>query len=336
MTIDVPATYRSEWALFADWCAAFDVPSLPASPVTVAQFLAHENPHASRVVRRRRASAINAVHRAAHLPIPGTSTAVRRLLSTRRRHSDLARQRIRELPVTGWPAGLFGRRDALILWLVAVAGLPSSSLAELRCSDITMPTVTTIRIGGVHHVEIPVDVDDPFGLLPVWKRWMRIRNIMATRPGTAPLVRPLTNAKPVDTSRPPSPQPPPPPARPDYALIPALDQWGNQQALPGHNDEGLSTSAVLAVVNTHLHGRGRGITRRDDWVQRVLDRTAPESSDEPEPVIVPALPDHHNDGVQARKRAMEVFDGIDDTFADIDRRTAELLERTEQILNGLD
>lgn len=336
MTVDMPDTYRSEWALFVDWCAAFDVPSLPASPVTVAQFLAGENPHASRAVWRRRASAINAAHRAAQLPAPGTSTAVRLLLSTRQRHTDIARQRIRELPVTGWPAGLFGRRDALVLWLVVVAGLPASSVGQLRCRDITMPTVTTVRIGADHHVDVPVDADDPFGLLPVWKRWMRIRNLMATRPGTTPLVRPLTNAKPVDLTQPPSLQPPPPPARPDYALIPALDQWGNQQALPGHDDEGLSGSAVIAVVRTRLDGQRRGITSRDRWVEGVLERTTPEGVDTPEPIVVPALPDRHHDGVEARRKAMNVFDGIDDTFADIDRRTAELLERTEQILSGLD
>ena len=335
----IPATYQSEWALFVDWCAAFDVESLPASPITVATFLATENPHASRRVWRRRASAINAVHRDAGFTAPGTSTAVRRLLSTRVRHITAARERIRGLPVTGWPAGLFGRRDAVVLWLVCVVGIPASELGNLRCADLTMPTVQMVRIGGGHEVEYPIDPDDPFGLLPTWKRWIRVRNIMATQPGTTPLVRPLTNAKPVDPQIPPTLTPPPAAARPGYALIPALDQWGNLQSLPGHDDEGLSGPAVTALINAHLHDRRprRGTGRSDRWLRQAIERSTPA----PEPVAVvepevPALPDHHQLGVQARKRAQAVFDGVDDTFADIDRRTAEILERTEQILAGLE
>jgi hypothetical protein len=337
---EVPATYRSEWALFVDWCAAVDLCWWPASPVTVARFLAEENPHASRRVWRRRVSAINAVHRSAGLPVPGTATAVRRVLSTRARQTELAAARMRELPVSGWPAGLFGRRDALVLWLVCLAGLPAAAIGALRCGDLTtLPTLEAVLIGGSHDVQIPVDPTDPYGLLPVWKRWMRVRNLMATRPGTTPLVAPLTNARPVDLHQAPVLTPPAPPEQPGYALIPALDQWGHQQALPGHDEAGLSGSAVSAILATHLRGRGRDIPGRDRWVQHVLDRTNPpaEPDLEPEDIVATApLPDRHDQHVQARHDAVHVFDGIEDTFAEIDRRTADLLARTEQILADLD
>lgn len=35
--------YRYQWALFVDWCAAADASALPASPVTLAEFL-DDNP----------------------------------------------------------------------------------------------------------------------------------------------------------------------------------------------------------------------------------------------------------------------------------------------------
>ncbi|WP_254303418.1 MULTISPECIES: hypothetical protein [Nocardiaceae] len=35
--------YRYEWLLFADWCVAAEVAALPASPLTLAEFLG-DNP----------------------------------------------------------------------------------------------------------------------------------------------------------------------------------------------------------------------------------------------------------------------------------------------------
>ena len=38
--IRVPAGYRTDWALFTDWCAATGAPALPAGVGTVEAFLA--------------------------------------------------------------------------------------------------------------------------------------------------------------------------------------------------------------------------------------------------------------------------------------------------------
>ena len=334
MPSPTPPIERTEWSLFVDWCVAFDRTPLPASPVTVAAFLTGENPDASRSVLQRRATVINRVHRDHGYDAPGTATAVRRLLSTRKRHATIARERIRELPVSGWPAGLFGRRDALVLWLVCVIGIPSNRVGELKCADLTMPRAGVIAIAAGHNIEVVADPEDPFGLLPVWKRWARVRDILATRPGPTPLVRPLTDAKPVDIQAKPSLNPPPSPVRPGYALLPSFDRWGNLQSLPGHDSEGISGVAAAAIVQTHVHGAGRGVTTRDAWVKRILEREAQRRRHEPEApsVQVAPLPDRHSEATAARQRAMQVFDGIDDTFADIDRRTAEILARTEALL----
>lgn len=328
-----PTAYRGEWTLFTDWCSAFDVPSLPADPRTVAHFLLEENPSASRAVLRRRVAAINHMHRAAGELEPGTVTAVRRLISARRRDVELAYERARELPTSGWPGGLFGRRDALILWLAVIVGIPTSKIGELRCGDITVTDGDELRIGGGHDVYIRIDPDDPFGLLPVWRRWAQLRNQLAVRPAAATLVTPLTEAQPVSREARPSLSRPPAPPRPNYALIPAFDQWGNLIADVGDDETGLTGKAVIDVINTHLYRGGRGPRSRDQWVQRILDRTKPEEPDRPVEVPKPPpLPDRYGHGIEARKSAEHAFDGIGDVYADIDKRTADLLERTERLL----
>lgn len=47
-----PRRYRYDWALFADWCTAADLPFLPAAPSTLALFLA-EHPAAAATQRAR-------------------------------------------------------------------------------------------------------------------------------------------------------------------------------------------------------------------------------------------------------------------------------------------
>lgn len=325
----VPETYRGEWSLFVDWCSAMDVNALPAEPVTVARFLMWENPHASRAVLRRRVSAINHAHRVSGHLEPGTVTAVRRLLSARRRDATLARERVRELPTTGWPAGLFGRRDALILWLAVIVGVPGADIGGLRCADLTCDG-TTVRIGGGHDVVVTVDPDDPFGLLPVWRRWAQLRDRLAVRPGPAALVKSLTAAQPIPAGARPSLAALPAPPRPEFALVPAFDRWGNLAAAPGADDQGMTGQAVADVIATHLYGGGRGDLSRTDWVEGVLERTRP-TAPEQQPAVEP-LADHYRDGVTARHSAHDALADMDMTYADIDRRTEELLARTEALL----
>lgn len=106
--------HRGHWQLFVDWCTAVDAAPLPAATPTVARFLDFE-PELSKATLRRRVSAINTAHRTAGYAPPGTVTAIRTLLSARDRHAATVFEVIGRLPVSGWPTGLFGRRDALLL-----------------------------------------------------------------------------------------------------------------------------------------------------------------------------------------------------------------------------
>lgn len=74
--------YRYRWALFADWCDAAETSPLPASPITLAQFL-DENP-AGDTVQLRRVSAINRAHLDAGHPAPSRVTSMRFALDSAR------------------------------------------------------------------------------------------------------------------------------------------------------------------------------------------------------------------------------------------------------------
>lgn len=328
----IPATYRSEWKDFTAWCGAYRIPELPADPVTVAQFLEFDDT-IKLATKRRRVAAINAVHRAANYTAPGTATAVRALLSERNRQTEAAHQAIRGLPVTGWPAGLFGRRDALVLMLVCVLGVPAAAVGDLTCGDITVTRDGRFRVGAGHGIEMLVDSRDHFGPLPVWARWARIQNVLARRPSPAALLPVLVDAPRIDEQAPPILKPPGPPHRPDDALLPAFDRWGHLHSLPGRDDEGLSTRAVNYIVSTHLRGRGRPNLTRETWAARILEQT--KNAADAEQVMIPPAPplqDVYLAGLAAKSAAADELSEVDDTFTEIDRRAQELLERTERLL----
>ncbi|MBM7244193.1 hypothetical protein HQO38_15020 [Rhodococcus fascians] len=124
-------SYRYQWALFTDWCAAADVEPVPATPITLVQFL-DENP-AGDAVQLRRVSAINRAHLDAGHPAPGRATSLRLALDSVR--SDRIIRRAAHyhaiaagLPHSGSTAALFGRRDAVLLFL-AGAGLSYNAIA---------------------------------------------------------------------------------------------------------------------------------------------------------------------------------------------------------------
>ncbi|PXW27012.1 UNVERIFIED_CONTAM: hypothetical protein DES50_11482 [Williamsia faeni] len=329
----LPASHRRDWRLFTDWCTAFDTAPLPASPVTIARFLDFE-PGRTRGTLRRRVSAINAAHRiAGHTP-PGTRTAVRGLLSARDRHTETARQVIARLPVSGWPAGLFGRRDALVLTLVCGLGIPLGRVGQLRCGDITVDVAgSVLHIGGGHDITAQLEADNPYGAYAVFSRWATVRDLTLRRPS------PMAWAPALHTA----------PTRaevpevswhehydPDAALLPTFDRWGNPTAPIGHTTTGLSARAATAILHTHLRAPGRPITARTAWTSGVLERRARPLEPDPTPVAVPELGDTYDDGVDARRRAAAELDDLDEVFDALDHQMTALLARTEQLLDDTD
>jgi len=132
--------YASEWELFCDYTTATDQPALPTTVPALTGFLAALPARPATVARRIRA--IAAAHRrAGHLltrPEDGPAAP--------RTHPAPAPRRgnpglmIAACPTRGWPAGLTGRRDALLIVLTESLEYTHRAARRLRPANITVPT----------------------------------------------------------------------------------------------------------------------------------------------------------------------------------------------------
>ena len=306
----IPVRYRHDWALFADWCAAADHDPIPAASDTLALFL-HEHP-AAPATQRRRLSAVNAVHTDHGYPPPGRTETVRRHLDIARaqrldRLSWLSMQRAVELPTTGWPSALFGRRDALLL-VLAATGMSFTDITRLRRRDIRLDgnTVVAMTRAG-ESFRIPPDPetgDNPAA--EIYQRWAEIQAFLDQYPGTHLLRHHLTDpveiiVDPLDADQ----------AR--QPLLCPIDRWGH---LP-HNQP-MTPQSISALVRAHLSGRAP--TRRTLPVPQ-LDDTSPGV--EPE---IELDSGYYERGTAARSRDHEALEDLTDVFDEIEARTDALLQ----------
>jgi hypothetical protein len=315
----IPSRYRHDWALFADWCAAADRNPIPATPETLALFL-HEHP-AAVATQRRRLSAINAVHTGHGYPPPGRTETVRRHLDITRasrldRLGRLLVQRAVELPTEGWPSGLFGRRDALLL-VLAATGMTFTDITRLRRRNIRLEgdvLVVTTRAG--ERFRLPPDPetgDHP--AVAIYQRWADIQTFLDQYPGTHMLRHHLTDPveivfDPLDAEQ--GRQP----------LLCPIDRWGH---LP--HGQPMTAQSISALVRAHLSGRAP--TRRTLPVPQ-LDDTSPGV--EPE---IELDSGYYERGTAARSRDHEALEDLTDVFDEIEARTDALLQDLMGMLEGL-
>jgi site-specific recombinase XerD len=136
--------YGTDFSIFRAWCEERQLGAIPASPATVAAFLAHE---ASRNVKAstigRRVAAIRYAHKLAGLDIPtddervrATVRGVRRTLGTAKsKKAPATAERLLAMAAnTG--AGLKGLRDRALLLLGFAGAFRRSELVALDVSDI--------------------------------------------------------------------------------------------------------------------------------------------------------------------------------------------------------
>jgi site-specific recombinase XerD len=136
--------YRADFLIFRAWCEERQLNAIPASPATVAAFLAHE---ASRNVKAstigRRVAAIRYAHKLAGLDTPtddervkATVRGIRRTLGTAKsKKAPATAERLLAMAAnTG--AGLKGLRDRALLLLGFAGALRRSELVALDISDI--------------------------------------------------------------------------------------------------------------------------------------------------------------------------------------------------------
>lgn len=255
------AAYAADWAFFADWCAASGHSPLPATADTVIDFL-DDNP-AAPATWARRLAAIKHTHTAHHQPSPARDPAVidliraaagspaldphPRRLPPRRLEELLAR-----IPSHGWPAGLHGRRDRLLL-LLADAGLTRTQLHRLRAYQLTVSDRDlTIESGsGCDPIYLPST--DRTDVCPActWLRWSRVLELAARYPGNRMLRDAFHRTHPTTSDA------------PHLCHTPALQNVSAGQSIfiPADQygyltrDQPLSTRTITRILTTVTHDK---------------------------------------------------------------------------------
>ena len=327
-------TYRQDWALFTDWCAATGMPDLPAAPDTVLRFLI--DCPAALSTQRCRAAAIDQRHAGAGLPKPGESPVVRAALGRPLPDpgpaplvmTDQVAAALRGLPSYGWTQGMFGRRDRCLLVLSQLAGVPYQVLATLTVGDIAIAN-SAVTIATRTDTWTVVADPDPVLCGPcAITRWTRVLDLAVAKITTGTVAAAVDKADPVT------------PRSPHLCrstktvgeatlvvpLFSSINQWG---ALP----------FPLHRLTPHsLSRRVRDLLAGDMGAHRHLP-VNPDQDTEPEqlasaPVVKRAT--YTRDDAQrawARRRAdLQDIAGVDQILAEIDARARELERRTAAVL----
>ncbi|PQP14132.1 hypothetical protein [Rhodococcus opacus] len=342
------AQYRYDWALFADWCTALAASALPADPLALASFL-DEHP-AAQSTQRRRVAAINWVHNASGYPAPGSARVIRQVLSARAgKRDDLARSArgvLWTLPTVGWPQGLFGRRDALILVLNCIVGISATEVGKLQRSDVTYDG-KIVTVGAGHAVELQPLADNPQCCpVAIYLRWARLQAFFDRYPSNRLLARSLASAHEIADDMVESyGKLPGLREGQDGPLLPSFDQWGHFAALR-RDRRGVSGKSVTAIVTAHLTGAASASHTRSDPTGRLADVEVEEevaspwadgseggvdcASPAPETLI------EQYEAAVARKYAdVRALGDLAEAFEDIDRKADAILRRTEEILEQM-
>ena len=141
--------YRADWAAFTTWCEREGIPSLPAQPATIANYLAAcadgEGVQAQLAVAtlERRLVAISRAHQLAGQPSPCKDEWVRTVMKGIRRERSAAQHQVAPIGVAvlrqslaALPETLLGARDRALLLLGFCAALRRSELVGLDVGDL--------------------------------------------------------------------------------------------------------------------------------------------------------------------------------------------------------
>jgi len=137
--------YAADWRNFTAWCESKGAAALPASPETVALYLADAAADCKPSTLARRLAAISKAHSAAGFPSPASLRyavvaavlkGIRVKMGTRPAAKEpLMTADVRKL-LAALPEGLLGIRDRAMLLVGFAGGLRRSELAELRVEQL--------------------------------------------------------------------------------------------------------------------------------------------------------------------------------------------------------
>lgn len=190
-----PATrraYASDWRHFTTWCVARGMPSLPATPETVALYLAALAADHKPATLRRKLTSIGKAHQAAGHPSPSTLQhavvsetlkGIRRMLGTDQPgKTPLLTSDIKKL-LAALPDNRAGCRDRALLLIGFAGGFRRSELAAIDVEHVSETTDGLV-------IRIPRSKTDPEGQGARWPSRLPLRprpaRSAAAGPGSPP------------------------------------------------------------------------------------------------------------------------------------------------------
>lgn len=135
--------YRADWQDFTAWCEKYRRAALPASPGTVAYYLADRSQDLKTSTLQRRLATIAEAHRAAGHDLPTKHAQVKLVWSGIRREKGTAQAHVKpvltkhiRIMVANLPDSLLGVRDRALILLGFAGAMRRSELVGLNMTDI--------------------------------------------------------------------------------------------------------------------------------------------------------------------------------------------------------
>lgn len=171
-----PATrraHKSDWSGFLRWCTAEGRQPLPASPETVAEYLAAHGASHKPATLRRWLATISVAHDAAGLPTPTKDVLVRSVLAGIRRTRGVAPNKKDPLIVsdlrrvlTALPTTTTGLRDRAVIGIGFAGSMRRSEVSGLDVTDVAFEAggmTLTIRRSKTDQEALGREIGVPFG-----------------------------------------------------------------------------------------------------------------------------------------------------------------------------
>ncbi|MGH3804179.1 MAG: hypothetical protein ACRDTD_29400, partial [Pseudonocardiaceae bacterium] len=235
------------------------------------------------------------------------------------RRSALVAERLPQIPIAGWPAGLFGRRDALIL-VLAAAGVGFEQIARLRRRDITAT--------GDHRAPLLLNVDrdridlpesPEIPLVSIYREWTEVLGFLDQNHGTSTIARHFEAGRALtgfDAAY----------RTDDRPLLTPINRWGHTPLTPAP----LSARAITAITQAHLSGKAPAHTLPP---RKTRQDTAPDMHSINDGRVLD--PHYYERGIEARRSAHQGLTDVTDLLDDIENRADQLLAELASILDDV-
>lgn len=323
----MPAGYRSAWELFIDWCQTNAATPIPATSSTVLAFL-HDCP-AAPATQALRVRAITVAHTLTCQVAPERTTAILDVLRGRPRRPDPrilfptghVDRLLATLPVHGWTAGWFGRRDRALLAL-ADTGVSYRTLARLTVGNVLWTSAgVAISPEDSDPIELAAGSDPTVCRPCALVLWIRALQL-AVSGATITVARAVDHAKPLTPTSPHHCRQRPVAPVGEVPLLTVSDSWGHIDVQP--TALSARTLSRLARFNGHWNHRQRPLPRLASQIPPPAEHDPP-ATPRLDPIDLGAAAARRHATVAALTPLTAVLNDLETAAEELERRTAALL-----------